>query len=150
LQRCQTAKPRHCERKRSNPSRRTKKEWIASELTLLAMTLRHLFVSRARIAACNAASQNRDLCVPRERWVPVLQRIISLRSCRAAPGTRASAIPRRKSRPSCASTLSLETQRAQGRPGARRTRSLACKSEKHTSKSPQVRRSDPAFPAQWF
>jgi hypothetical protein len=36
---------RHCERKRSNPSRRAKKEWIASSLSLLAMTetyIRHL------------------------------------------------------------------------------------------------------------
>jgi hypothetical protein len=31
-----------------------------------------------------------------------------------------------------------------------RTRSLACNKEKHASKSPQVRRNDPAFPAQWF
>ncbi len=42
---------------------------------------RQLFVSRAWIAACNAASQNRDLCVPRAVWVPFLQRIISRRSC---------------------------------------------------------------------
>jgi len=32
---------RHCERKRSNPSRCAKKEWIASVASLLAMTLRH-------------------------------------------------------------------------------------------------------------
>jgi len=37
--------------------------------------------------------------------------------------------------------------RAQGKPGARCTRSLVCKSEKHTSKSPQVHRIVPAFPA---
>jgi hypothetical protein len=30
-----------------------------------------------------------------------------------------------------------------------RTRSLACKWKKHASKSPQVRRNDPALPAQW-
>src|ERR1700730_9664668 len=30
--------PRHCERKRSNPSHRTSDGWIASSLTLLAMT----------------------------------------------------------------------------------------------------------------
>ncbi len=35
-------------------------------------------------------------------------------------------------------------------PGAHRTRSLACKGRKHASKSLQVRRNDPAFPAQWF
>ncbi|MGB8402433.1 MAG: hypothetical protein WCE35_26955 [Bradyrhizobium sp.] len=29
---------RHCERQRSNPSRRAKKEWIASSQVLLAMT----------------------------------------------------------------------------------------------------------------
>jgi hypothetical protein len=41
-------------------------------------------------------------------------------------------------------------ERAQGRPGAGCTRSLACKSKKHTSKSPQVHRIEPAFPAQWL
>ena len=35
-------------------------------------------------------------------------------------------------------------------PGARCTRSLACKIKKHTSKSPRSRRNHPAFPAQWF
>jgi hypothetical protein len=35
-------------------------------------------------------------------------------------------------------------------PGARCTRSLACESEKHASKSPQVHRTGPAFPARWF
>src|SRR6266478_4083420 len=87
---CQTAAyaPCHCERKRSNPSLHTKKEWIASSLALLAKTWQHLFVSRAWIAACNAASQNRDPFVLEPRWVPVLQRIISLRSCCPAPGTR--------------------------------------------------------------
>jgi hypothetical protein len=38
-------------------------------------------------------------------------------------------------------------QRAQGMPGDQLTRSLACKSKKHASKSPQVRRNIPAFPA---
>jgi hypothetical protein len=42
-----------------------------------------------------------------------------------------------------------EIQRAQGMPGARCTRSLACKIKKHTSKSPRSRRIHPAFPAQW-
>jgi hypothetical protein len=35
-------------------------------------------------------------------------------------------------------------------PGARRARSLACKSRKHASKSPRSRRKHPAFLAQWF
>ena len=35
-------------------------------------------------------------------------------------------------------------------PGASRTRSLVRKWKKHTSKSPQVRRFDRPFPAQWF
>jgi len=46
-------------------------------------------------------------------------------------------------------TLSLSTQRAQGMPGALHTRGLVCIGRKHTSSSPQVRRNDPAFPAQW-
>src|SRR5215472_16554332 len=42
-------------------------------------------------------------------------------------------------------------QRAQGMPGARRTRSLVCENEKSKrANSPQVRRNDPALPAQWF
>src|SRR5690349_12726660 len=41
-------------------------------------------------------------------------------------------------------------RRAQGMPGVCRTRSLACKCRKHASKSPQVRRNSPAFPARWF
>jgi hypothetical protein len=41
-------------------------------------------------------------------------------------------------------------QRAQGMPGARCARSLACKSRKHASKSPRSHRKHPAFPAQWF
>jgi hypothetical protein len=40
-----------------------------------------------------------------------------------------------------------QKQRAQEKPDALRTRSLACESKKHTSKSPQVRRNNPAFPA---
>ena len=46
--------------------------------------------------------------------------------------------------------MSLENQRAQGKPGAQRTHSLACEIKKHTSKSPQVCRNNPAFPARWF
>ncbi len=42
-------------------------------------------------------------------------------------------------------------QRAQGRPGARCTRGLACTSvQKKTHTSIQVQRRHPAFPAQWF
>ena len=44
-------------------------------------------------------------------------------------------------------TTSLRKQRAQGMPGARRTRSSACKIKKHADKSPQVRRNIPALPA---
>ena len=46
-------------------------------------------------------------------------------------------------------TSSLQRQRAQGMPGALHTRGLVCIGRKHTSSSPQVRRNDPAFPAQW-
>jgi hypothetical protein len=35
-------------------------------------------------------------------------------------------------------------------PGALHTRGLVCMGRKHTSSSPQVRRNDPAFPAQWL
>jgi len=44
----------------------------------------------------------------------------------------------------------LKHQRAQGMPGTQCTRSLACENRKHTRSSPQVHRSNPAFPAQWF
>ncbi len=43
-------------------------------------------------------------------------------------------------------------RRTRGRRESRvldRTRSLACELKKHTSKSPQVRRNHPAFPARW-
>ena len=40
----------------------------------------------------------------------------------------------------------LGKQRAQGKPGAWCTRSLVCKSKKHTSKSPQVHRKRPGLP----
>jgi hypothetical protein len=45
------------------------------------------------------------------------------------------ALPRRDRRPSLASMSSLKQKRAQGKPDARCTRSLACKWKKHTSKS---------------
>jgi hypothetical protein len=55
-------------------------------------------------------------------------------------------------RPSLAGNfLALRSQRAQGRPGARCTRGLAC--EKHKAKRTRAYRfsgSSPAFPAQWF
>src|ERR1700722_16540054 len=43
-----------------------------------------------------------------------------------------------------------EHQRAQGMPGARRARSLACEKTKHTSVVTTVTPVHPAFPAQWF
>src|SRR5437764_708847 len=64
--------------------------------------------------------------------------------------------------PSCDSTLprresarvdpeiALENERAQGKPGARCTRSLARKQKSARASSPQVHRNSPAFPAQWF
>src|SRR3954468_16076416 len=58
-----------------------------------------------------------------------------------------SAFSRRGASESCQTTALIE--RAQGMPGARCTRSLACKMKKHTRSSPQVHRSNPAFPAQW-
>src|SRR5882757_6860578 len=51
----------------------------------------------------------------------------------------------------CWKLPALSKKRAQERPGARRTRGLACKfaqTKAHTSV--QVRRRLPAFPAQWF
>jgi hypothetical protein len=47
-------------------------------------------------------------------------------------------------------TKPSEIQRAQGMPGARRARSLACKIKKHTSVVTTVTPDHPAFPAQWF
>jgi hypothetical protein len=41
-------------------------------------------------------------------------------------------------------------QRAQGKPGARRTHSLACEVKKHTSVVTTGPPDTPAFPAQWF
>src|SRR5581483_1407224 len=43
-------------------------------------------------------------------------------------------------------TSRVPQQRAQGKPGVRCTRSLACKMKKHTSKSPQVHRTRSGFP----
>jgi hypothetical protein len=56
-----------------------------------------------------------------------------------------SAFPRRNAPESCMN-LSPPKQRAWGMPGARCTRSLACKSRKHASKSPRSHRDHPAFP----
>src|SRR5579871_336210 len=50
-------------------------------------------------------------------------------------------------RPSFSKFETAQKQRAQGMPGVWLARSLACKQRKHTSKSPQVHRNDPAFPA---
>jgi hypothetical protein len=51
-----------------------------------------------------------------------------------------SALPRHTSRPGDASSRPSISKRAQGMPVHERTRSLACKSKKHASKSPQARR----------
>ncbi len=58
--------------------------------------------------------------------------------------------PRDAIRPSFANTSALRDERAQGMPGARCARSLACNERKHTSKSPRSHRKHPAFPARWF
>jgi hypothetical protein len=59
-----------------------------------------------------------------------------------------------RSRRACARVLSWrpdpEIQRAQGMPGARCARSLACEIRKHTSIVTTVTPVHPAFPAQWF
>ena len=47
---------------------------------------------------------------------------------------------------SCASTIALRKQRAQGRPGAHDTRSRAQRCTRRTAGVPE----HPAFPAQWF
>ena len=60
----------------------------------------------------------------------------------------------RSRRMSCASFVptpnpSLQ-ERAQGKPGAHRTHSLARKQKSARASSPQVRRNNPTCPAQWF
>jgi hypothetical protein len=57
------------------------------------------------------------------------QHISTISSCK----THTSAISPRRSREFWQSCSASEIQRAQGMPGARRTRSLACKIKKHTS-----------------
>src|SRR5579871_885445 len=53
--------------------------------------------------------------------------------------------------PSYGITEPSRNWRAQGRPGAGRTRSLACRRWKaHQQSYYRLDRSDPAFPAQWF
>jgi hypothetical protein len=53
--------------------------------------------------------------------------------------------------PSDASTLSLGSKRAQGRPGARCTRGLVCKMhKKKRTRAYRFSGGNPAFPAQWF
>src|SRR5581483_8547812 len=49
----------------------------------------------------------------------------------------------------CRTLVPLEVKRAQGRPGAGRTRGLVCKKRKRT-RAYRFDRGDPAFPAQWF
>jgi hypothetical protein len=62
----------------------------------------------------------------------------------------ASAFPPRKYARVIAEARPSEDQRAQGMPGARCARSLACKNKKHASKSPRSHRRHPAFPAHGF
>ena len=52
--------------------------------------------------------------------------------------------------PSCSISLSLSSERAQGKPGACRTRSLGAKEKAPEQQSPRVQPVTPAFPAQWF
>src|SRR5437879_2406102 len=60
-------------------------------------------------------------------------------------------IPAARFRPSSANSLSLSLKRAQGKPGANRTRSHASEKQGRTrAYSPQVQPVIPAFPAQWF
>ena len=66
------------------------------------------------------------------------------------PGGHASAFPRRGSRPSDATTTSLAEERAQGNAGCPTHPQLACDEAWHTSKSPQLRRNDPALSARWL
>jgi hypothetical protein len=60
------------------------------------------------------------------------------------------AISPRVSREFCLKFLPLRDQRAQGKPGAQCTRSLARRNEKNARVVTQVHRNIPAFPAQWF
>jgi hypothetical protein len=67
--------------------------------------------------------------------------IASLRSqWRSSNSTYDFAISQRISPEFCLNIAPSEDQRAQGMPGARSARSLACKSRKHASKSPRSRR----------
>ncbi len=57
----------------------------------------------------------------------------------------------RRATPELCMDISLEKSRAQGKPGAQPAPIASrAKYKKHTSKSPQVRRNQPAFPAQWL
>jgi hypothetical protein len=56
------------------------------------------------------------------------------------------AFPRREASGFCQKIRSLRYQRAQGMPGARRTRSLACKIKKHTSVVTTVTSGSPDIP----
>jgi hypothetical protein len=63
------------------------------------------------------------------------------------PGMTRDKQPRPRDIPARALIIRALDERAQGKPGAQCTRSLACKNRKHASKSPQVHRKSPAFPA---
>jgi len=97
-----------------------------------------------------SASETHHPCDQQNRWVslsaqPTLRFRIASRSlssgahsrdplARNDGGTRLR-VPAARSRPSLASIVSLERERAQGKPGVLCTRSLACNKRKHTSKS---------------
>src|SRR5436305_11963447 len=59
-------------------------------------------------------------------------------------------IPAARITPELLQETTLENKRAQGKPGARCTRSLARKQKSARASSPQVHRNSPAFPARWF
>ena len=91
---------------------------------------------------------NRAPNKPSGLWVTVQGRddIPCVAGSKCQTTKHACAFPRRAQRPSPA-LHAPSIKRAQGMPGAGRTRSLAWKSKNHTSQSPQVRRNDPALPA---
>ena len=65
--------------------------------------------------------------------------------------SRGAMISRRDAPELCNLTLSLRKQRAQGKPGARCTRGLACKMCTRTrTRAYRFSGEHPAFPAQWF
>ena len=64
--------------------------------------------------------------------------------------THTFAFPRREAARVLLKSSALFKKRAQGRPGARCTRGLACKRVKKRTRAYRFSGSSPAFPAQWF